>query len=1038
MKAMRFSVWLAVCLVVLIPLSILAQETPVGEPDTEAFIDATFQLQDQYTRVLCVTNDEPCPSEVTTRVPCLTSACIHEPVAYAVEATFETIQAAVDSATFGDLVIIMPGRYRGIEVEFSGGESGAYIHLLGWGDPGAVIVDAPARPDVAYLRHHFYFIASHHYFIQNIAFENAERGAGLFISGDFGATGEFSHHFIISDVYSHDNGMWGLHTTSTNAVLLQDSIFTTAQAEHGAYLSGSGDQMVVRRNVFQDNNAGGLQFNADPQSATAEVFYWLQNLSGDTCGWSEADVEATGAATWDDMKACYDGQSLPDLGAFFEDGVSEGLIVEQNVLVGNGTAGGAAINLASVRHSVIRNNLIYGNAAGGISCWDNAYAEDKGLDTVTFSCQDVTIVNNTIIDDSSDRGAVIITRGSRDMTVANNVIVRDRDDAYEVSEGSAQGLRSSHNYVSALMVDDLTGVVMLDADAGSGSTLGVDVATALSQFVAPGFGPWLLEDGLWPSANPDRPDYHPSADSVLATGGDPAFAPVYDVSGSPRSRTEIGTYAVGATGGVSAPTQPPEVAAMPTATVPELATIAADLFVDDDNTTGVEDGSAAFPYTTVQPAVDAAAAGATIAVAAGTYAENVVVRDKAVRLYGGFVGGSAADYTGGSGGDFSVRDGANPTRLQGDGLDSVVTLVEAGATVVDGFTVSSGSRSLDNPSVCCRGGGVYVSGGAPTLAHNIIEDNDTRTSAPPDQPMVGGGIYAENANISILDNLIRNNTSGRGGGVAVIGGSVIIRGNTVEGNVGVDDHGGGLYIAATAADIAYNRIAGNEIGRALGYGWGGGVIIFNVGTTAALSYNEITANYAPTIGSGVFIDEGAQAVMEHELVYANACTELGGVGVYVDGEGNGGAGSTLIILQSTIADHDCATAVGGNAIYVEQDSLVSVQNSILWGNGSDDVATDDTSVLNVVSTLSGEVVPGPGNLSVDPLFADAANHDYHLRSTVGRWDAAADVWVQDAEQSPAIDAGDPATPFDAEPMPNGGRVNLGAYGNTAQASQSVG
>ena len=37
---------------------------------------------------------------------------------------------------------------------------------------------------------------------------------------------------------------------------------------------------------------------------------------------------------------------------------------------------------------------------------------------------------------------------------------------------------------------------------------------------------------------------------------------------------------------------------------------------------------------------------------------------------------------------------------------------------------------------------------------------------------------------------------------------------------------------------------------------------------------------------------------------------------------------------------------------------------------------------------------------------------------------------------PAIDAGDPNAPFDAEPYNNGKRPNLGAYGNTPVASIS--
>lgn len=39
--------------------------------------------------------------------------------------------------------------------------------------------------------------------------------------------------------------------------------------------------------------------------------------------------------------------------------------------------------------------------------------------------------------------------------------------------------------------------------------------------------------------------------------------------------------------------------------------------------------------------------------------------------------------------------------------------------------------------------------------------------------------------------------------------------------------------------------------------------------------------------------------------------------------------------------------------------------------------------------------------------------------------------------SPAIDAGDPQSSFNLEPSPNGGRINQGAYGNTAEATQSA-
>jgi hypothetical protein len=60
---------------------------------------------------------------------------------------------------------------------------------------------------------------------------------------------------------------------------------------------------------------------------------------------------------------------------------------------------------------------------------------------------------------------------------------------------------------------------------------------------------------------------------------------------------------------------------------------------------------------------------------------------------------------------------------------------------------------------------------------------------------------------------------------------------------------------------------------------------------------------------------------------------------------------------------------------------------------------------------------GTGSLTSDPEFADA---ELHL-----------------SPGSPAIDAGDWASPYANEPAPNGGRINMGAYGNTASATVSA-
>jgi hypothetical protein len=72
----------------------------------------------------------------------------------------------------------------------------------------------------------------------------------------------------------------------------------------------------------------------------------------------------------------------------------------------------------------------------------------------------------------------------------------------------------------------------------------------------------------------------------------------------------------------------------------------------------------------------------------------------------------------------------------------------------------------------------------------------------------------------------------------------------------------------------------------------------------------------------------------------------------------------------------------------------------------------------------------------NPQFADAPDGDYHLKSERGRYWPQYNVWVLDDVTSPCVDLGDPMLDPSNEPMPNGGRLNVGVYGNTPYASMS--
>jgi len=89
---------------------------------------------------------------------------------------------------------------------------------------------------------------------------------------------------------------------------------------------------------------------------------------------------------------------------------------------------------------------------------------------------------------------------------------------------------------------------------------------------------------------------------------------------------------------------------------------------------------------------------------------------------------------------------------------------------------------------------------------------------------------------------------------------------------------------------------------------------------------------------------------------------------------------------------------------------------------------------NSTTNWAGYTNDGTGDLFVDPLFNDTSINDFHLKSQYGRWNGSARV--NDTVTSPAIDAGDPTSDYSLEPTPNGNRINMGAYGNTAEASKS--
>ncbi len=210
---------------------------------------------------------------------------------------------------------------------------------------------------------------------------------------------------------------------------------------------------------------------------------------------------------------------------------------------------------------------------------------------------------------------------------------------------------------------------------------------------------------------------------------------------------------------------------------------------------------------------------------------------------------------------------------------------------------------------------------------------------------------------------------------------------------------------------------------------------------------------------------GGSSVWFHAFATFINCTFTGNEA----GSGGGldvGDSSAVTMINCTFSGNSAGT---GGAIYVTESSSATLTNCIFWENIADrghQIAIDNESIatvkycdvqggqreVSVDQTCGLDWVSGT-NIDADPQFVYAGywdpngtpndpeydlwiDGDYHLRSEAGRWDPNSGSWVIDDVMSPCIDAGDPNSPVAFEPEPNGGRINMGAYGGTDQASMS--
>lgn len=409
------------------------------------------------------------------------------------------------------------------------------------------------------------------------------------------------------------------------------------------------------------------------------------------------------------------------------------------------------------------------------------------------------------------------------------------------------------------------------------------------------------------------------------------------------------------------------------------------------------------------PAVPAAMAGAssgdTVIVRPGVWVGAIDFLGKAIHL--------------------KSERGPEATALHGNGTDAVVLFIsgEGPGSILEGFRITGGFGA---PWFDYAGGVTVFNGASPVIRRNVITGN---------LGSWGGGVNVTSASPQIVDNDILGNRGTGGGGVCVrtLGGPAtpVIARNRIIANSALNPFagGGGILIDGGSYGNVLATVTGNVIEHNVAE-HGGGVRVINAGMNA--SDNVVSGNRAVLNGGG--IEFNVIGIVPPASVLANDLVKFNVAG------GNGGGVAAvgipaLAIVNGTLVRNEAlgsAASGRGGAVYWAAASG-SVHNCILWGNSAllgaamylgelgagsvvfvgNDIVQGGTSGI-VLYNGQSTLVTGSGMLASEPLFADAANGDYHIVHGSPARDAGA-----------TVTASIPSRDFEGDPRVSGTSVDIG-------------
>lgn len=340
-------------------------------------------------------------------------------------------------------------------------------------------------------------------------------------------------------------------------------------------------------------------------------------------------------------------------------------------------------------------------------------------------------------------------------------------------------------------------------------------------------------------------------------------------------------------------------------------------------------------YPTITAALAAASAGDTVAVAPGTYVEDLQLVSGVTLL--------------GTGTPDQVI-------VQGTGATSVIRGLALGAqTRLVSLTVRGGIGSdVGGTRV---GGGIYVETSQLSLRDVQVVEN---------QADLGGGLCAESANVTWIGGTLTSNQATLGGGLFVSKGSLSLSGVPAAGNRA--GSGGALYVLdANLLTLDDCLWTGNEATSSGGAGY--------VDRTAlSVSYCRFDGNRAGTSGGGFTMRAGTTAEFSRSIFYENTAGTVGG-SWHARCDGLPGSACTEVRLSHCDILRNHAPLAGAGA--VDGSAWAEIRESVVVANDSPLACTDLRGELRVLCSVV--YANGGGPASGCPVYEeDVVATDPHL------------------------------------------------------------